>query len=123
MESQLQGLWAQVLGIDAASISANDHFFRKGGDSIAAMRLLGAARDSGVALAIADIFQKPHLSNFARTARPIASDIYNSTNEAFTLLNCGDLDDFLRNEIESKTSFLATEIVDVVPDLLFKSIS
>jgi amino acid adenylation domain-containing protein len=46
IEEQLQGLWAKVLGIDASSIGADDSFFRLGGDSIAAMRLVRAAQDA-----------------------------------------------------------------------------
>ncbi|KAF1347597.1 hypothetical protein BDV97DRAFT_355553 [Delphinella strobiligena] len=45
IEQRLQALWARVLSIDAASIGADDNFFRLGGDSIAAMRLVRAAQD------------------------------------------------------------------------------
>ena len=44
MEVTLQGLWADVLGIPMDSIGADDTFFRLGGDSVAAMRLVTAAR-------------------------------------------------------------------------------
>lgn len=46
IEEQLQVLWAKVLGVDALTITANDNFFRLGGDSIAAMRLVRAAQDA-----------------------------------------------------------------------------
>lgn len=47
IEEQLQELWAKILGIDASSIGADDNFFRLGGDSIAAMKLVRAAQDVG----------------------------------------------------------------------------
>jgi acyl-CoA synthetase (AMP-forming)/AMP-acid ligase II/aryl carrier-like protein len=50
MERQLQELWASVLSIDTSSIGADDSFLRIGGDSIGAMRLVGAARAQGLSL-------------------------------------------------------------------------
>ena len=46
----MQRLWAQVLGIAADSIGLDDSFFRLGGDSIAAMKLVGEARRQGMQL-------------------------------------------------------------------------
>ena len=67
-ERQLQQLWARVLGISARDIGTRDDFFRSGGDSIAAMRLVAAARKTGVtSLTVADVFQHPVLSDLART--------------------------------------------------------
>ena len=67
-EKQLQGLWASVLGVPAESISANDSFFSHGGDSVGAMRLVAAARQRGILLTVANIFQWPNLSELADTA-------------------------------------------------------
>lgn len=61
-EWQLRDLWAQVLNIEARGIGADDSFFRLGGDSIAAMKLVGAARKAGVVLAVTDVFRKPRLA-------------------------------------------------------------
>lgn len=66
LEKILQTLWASVLGIDASTISADDTFFRHGGDSIAAIKLVTAARLEGYSLSVADIFQGPKLSEMAR---------------------------------------------------------
>ncbi|EFQ86310.1 hypothetical protein PTT_18488, partial [Pyrenophora teres f. teres 0-1] len=49
-EKALQQLWAGVLAIDADSIGLDDSFFRLGGDSIAAMKLVGEARRAGIHL-------------------------------------------------------------------------
>lgn len=56
-EILMQGLWAQVLEIDTSQISANDNFFRLGGDSIRAMRLVAMARHEGLAFTVRDVFQ------------------------------------------------------------------
>ncbi len=67
-ERQLQQLWARVLGTSARDIGSRDDFFRSGGDSITAMRLVAAARETGqTPLTVADVFQHPVLSDLART--------------------------------------------------------
>ncbi|KAL5360425.1 hypothetical protein BJX96DRAFT_175281 [Aspergillus floccosus] len=65
-ERILQELWAEILGIDPEAISAEDSFLRVGGDSLGAMRLVGALRTRGFGLTFADIFQQPKLSALAR---------------------------------------------------------
>ncbi|KAL4908353.1 hypothetical protein BDW74DRAFT_175042 [Aspergillus multicolor] len=59
MEKRLQGLWASVLGVDAASISADSSFLRIGGESIAAMRLVAYARAQNLSLTVAQISKTP----------------------------------------------------------------
>ncbi|KAJ5102461.1 hypothetical protein N7532_002990 [Penicillium argentinense] len=71
MERRLQGLWASVLGIDAVSIWADDSFLRIGGDSIGAMKLVGAAREWGVSFTVADVFRTRRLSDLARVVSEI----------------------------------------------------
>lgn len=65
VEQLIQGLWAEVLKIDTESISIDDSFFRMGGDSIGAMRLVGIARQRGLSLTIRDIFRNPVLRDLA----------------------------------------------------------
>lgn len=67
MEFTLRGLWAQVLGVEAVSIGADEDFFRRGGDSITAMKLAAAARSLGLPLKVPDVFQTPYLSKMAAT--------------------------------------------------------
>jgi amino acid adenylation domain-containing protein len=65
-ERLLQGLWATVLRVPASSIGAKDDFFRSGGDSISAMRLVASAReDAHISLKVADVFRHPVLSDMA----------------------------------------------------------
>ncbi|KAG8427478.1 Nonribosomal peptide synthetase [Metarhizium acridum] len=58
-EKSMQGLWAEVLNMEPDNISIDDSFFRVGGDSIGAMKLVGLARKTGLALAVKDVFKYP----------------------------------------------------------------
>ncbi|KAJ5406970.1 acetyl-CoA synthetase-like protein [Penicillium sp. CMV-2018d] len=60
-EELLQKLWAQTLDIDADLIKLGSSFFRLGGDSVAAMRLVANARDAAVKITVQRIFQHPTL--------------------------------------------------------------
>ena len=65
-ERQFQVLWSKALNINVELIGACDHFLKIGGDSVAAIRIVAAARDSQLRLTVADIFQYPELSNLAK---------------------------------------------------------
>ncbi|EGD94907.1 nonribosomal peptide synthetase [Trichophyton tonsurans CBS 112818] len=61
-ECAMQGLWAEVLKIeDRDRISASDSFFRLGGDSIAAMKIVALGRQRGLEFTVRDVFQHPVL--------------------------------------------------------------
>ncbi|KAL9025518.1 MAG: hypothetical protein Q9180_007652, partial [Flavoplaca navasiana] len=64
-EHQLQMLWALALGMDANLIGAHTHFFEIGGDSVTAMRIVVAARETQLRITVADIFEHPVLSKLA----------------------------------------------------------
>ncbi|EUC39879.1 hypothetical protein COCMIDRAFT_41693 [Bipolaris oryzae ATCC 44560] len=67
-EKTMQQLWAQVLGINAETIGLDDSFFRLGGDSIAAMKLVSEARKQGIQLTVASIFHSPKLIDLVASA-------------------------------------------------------
>ncbi|TEA17364.1 Nonribosomal peptide synthase atnA [Colletotrichum sidae] len=74
----MRQLWVEVLGLGDAMIQADSHFFRLGGDSLAAMGLVAAARKRGLELSFAQIFRNPVLVDLAslpaerEQARPTA---------------------------------------------------
>ncbi|PHH90935.1 hypothetical protein CDD83_2187 [Cordyceps sp. RAO-2017] len=72
-ERLMQALWAEILNVEAESISADDSFFRIGGDSIGAMRLVGMARYRGFNLSVRDVFQSPILSDLAAVEGSVVS--------------------------------------------------
>lgn len=61
MELQLQRIWSEVLNIRQDSIGRDDNFLALGGDSIAAIKLVKVARESGVSIAVRDVFDDPRL--------------------------------------------------------------
>lgn len=71
-ERQMQRIWAQVLKVDAASIGSDDSFFQLGGDSLAAMKLVGEVRKLGGKLSIADVFRQPALRDVALKAEALS---------------------------------------------------
>ncbi|KAL2845907.1 hypothetical protein BJY01DRAFT_247421 [Aspergillus pseudoustus] len=65
-ERLLQNLWSAALKVPASSIGAKDDFFRSGGDSISAMRLVASAREhANLTLTVAGVFKHPVLSDMA----------------------------------------------------------
>ncbi|EGD86453.1 hypothetical protein H112_07392 [Trichophyton rubrum D6] len=64
-ERLIQALWADILEISPDTISADDSFFRIGGDSIGAMRLVGMARQKNFNITVRDIFHHPVLRDMA----------------------------------------------------------
>jgi len=64
-EKILRQLWARVLNINADNIGLDDSFFRLGGDSITAMKLVGEARKEGLQLTVADVIRNPRLDILA----------------------------------------------------------
>jgi amino acid adenylation domain-containing protein/non-ribosomal peptide synthase protein (TIGR01720 family) len=73
-EVTLARLWASVLNLGPDSVGADDSFFRLGGDSIGAMRLVTASRKEGIVLTVANIFAHPKLAEMAATAVLLSSD-------------------------------------------------
>ena len=89
MEKTLQRLWKTVLGLTADSVGVDDSFFRLGGDSVAAIRLVNVARSEGIHLNVANIFQRPKLSEMSTDATAAGHNDLESTQaepEPFALL-------------------------------------
>lgn len=61
----IRGSWATILGLSQEHIDINDNFFRLGGDSVLAMRLVSNLRAQGYILTVADIFQNMRLRDVA----------------------------------------------------------
>ncbi|CAJ2506120.1 Uu.00g002500.m01.CDS01 [Anthostomella pinea] len=83
-EVALARLWAVILGLSEEAIGAEDSFFRLGGDSIRAMRLVGTSRKEGLVLSVASIFSQPKLVNMAQSAVVLSSDQHNDEPEPDT---------------------------------------
>ncbi|KAL8831390.1 MAG: hypothetical protein Q9191_000893 [Dirinaria sp. TL-2023a] len=68
IEKTLAQLWESVLSLPAGSIGMDAQFFRMGADSIAAIRLVTAARSKNINLTVADIFRNATLSRMCENA-------------------------------------------------------
>ncbi|KAF2020287.1 acetyl-CoA synthetase-like protein [Aaosphaeria arxii CBS 175.79] len=69
VEKKLLSLWSELLDMVEDSIGNEDSFFQLGGDSIVAMRLVGAAREEGLSMTVADVFKNPTFADMARVVR------------------------------------------------------
>lgn len=116
MEKKLQALWSSVLGMEPASISAESNFLRIGGESIAAMRLVAAARAQGLVLNVAQIFKAPRLSQLALlVTQHTEEDEASQPQSAFSLLKTSDHKAFLRDHVEPFLEDSSVTVKDVVP--------
>ncbi|MEV0534381.1 amino acid adenylation domain-containing protein, partial [Kitasatospora sp. NPDC050463] len=63
LESALAAIWSEVLGLTAVGVE--DSFFDLGGDSIRAVRLVGAMREAGHDVTIRDVFEQRTIAALA----------------------------------------------------------
>ncbi|MEV0537923.1 amino acid adenylation domain-containing protein, partial [Kitasatospora sp. NPDC050463] len=63
LEERLAAIWAEVLGL--AQVGVEDSFFDLGGDSIRAVRLVGAMRAAGYDVSIPDVFEQRTIAAMA----------------------------------------------------------
>ncbi|KAL4869849.1 hypothetical protein BDV12DRAFT_195858 [Aspergillus spectabilis] len=121
-EQLLQGLWAMALKVPTSSIGAKDDFFRSGGDSISAMRLVASAREHAqLSLKVADIFRHSILSDMAAIVDQTRGEVNPKVTEykPFSTLSAGD------KVIESINPLLSVsaEIADAAPTTDLQSLA
>lgn len=113
-EVQMRQLWSEVLAVEEADIGLDDSFFRLGGDSVAAMKLVGAARRLGIVLTVADIFRQPSLEMQASNLVRVELDSDDSI-EPFSLLVSGDRVENLKKELASLCNIELDTLQDAYP--------
>lgn len=113
-ELQLQQIFMAVLHLEADRVGADHSFLRLGGDSIAAMRLVAAARPEGLHLTVADVFRNPQLSGLAQLAKT-ASDPAESIVLPFSLLKSDISTSDARRESASLCGIQEEQVEDVLP--------
>jgi len=115
IEQKLQRLWETILSISKqGSIGLEDHFFRLGGDSVSAMRLVGASRTEGILLSVMDIFRNPRLCDMASVCA-IVEEERSSELVPFSLLKDGDSIDDIVHELVEQCHVQREEIQDTYP--------
>nr|L7WU80.1 RecName: Full=Nonribisomal peptide synthase notE'; Short=NRPS notE'; AltName: Full=Notoamide biosynthesis cluster protein E' [Aspergillus versicolor]AGC83576.1 NRPS [Aspergillus versicolor] len=115
-ELMLQRLYAEVLELPTTSISMEDSFVRLGGDSIMAVRLLGAARRAGLVLDIGDVLGTARLEEQAQRATPMTEGTACETYIPFSALGSRYMnrEEVLRLAAEQCGTSLS-EIEDIYP--------
>ncbi|KAJ5157219.1 uncharacterized protein N7482_008319 [Penicillium canariense] len=112
-ERALRKLWSDVLDISPDLISRQDSFLELGGDSITAIRLVGAARANDLPLSVSVIFQHPILERMAN--KITTTNAILKTNEHVSA-SCSTIK-LLPNiaEIAKKIGFTDDLIADILP--------
>lgn len=112
-ESILRSAWAKLLDIPPEHIELDDNFFRLGGDSVMAMRLVSGLRAQGHALSVADIFQNMRLRDAARVMK--LKQVVETTvaYRPFFTLGALDVDGFLAEHVRPKLAVPNWVVKDV----------
>jgi amino acid adenylation domain-containing protein len=117
-EDILRNAWAKILRIDAGKIDLEDNFFRLGGDSVLAMKLVSGLRSQGHALSVADIFQHMRLGDAAKVMKldVVAKDKkQKQTYKAFSTLGLSDIEAFLSEVVRPQLANPQWIIRDTLP--------
>lgn len=56
-EALLADIWKEILGV--GEVGPDDDFFSLGGDSLLALKVIGAAQEQGLSLSLLDLFKNP----------------------------------------------------------------
>ncbi|OJD40380.1 non-ribosomal peptide synthetase [Diplodia corticola] len=114
LEKEMCAQWAAVLGIDSSVISAEENFFRLGGDSIDAMKLVAAVRSRGFSLTMRTVFQYPRLSDMCLTLTELSPTQEDDNPTPFSLLS-EDSVTWLRQEATEQCRISDDVIQDIYP--------
>ncbi|KAG8525214.1 NRPS [Bacidia gigantensis] len=106
----LQRAWINVLQLPEGRSNARSNFFRLGGDSISAMRLVSRVRDDHMQLTVADVFKYPILEEMADHACVLVDD---RNYEPFSML--GERASVISEEVAQQCNVTVDQIEDVYP--------
>ncbi|KAM0461612.1 hypothetical protein ACHAPV_004320 [Trichoderma viride] len=115
MELRLQGLWGEVLDIPKPLIGAEDSFFRLGGDSLRAMKLVSAADEMGIRLSVEDVFKTPELSALAQKVSSVLRSKMEGRIKPFALMKASWAVDDIKQMAAKLCNVDPTLIEDAFP--------
>uniref|UniRef100_UPI0037422043 amino acid adenylation domain-containing protein n=1 Tax=Chryseobacterium nematophagum TaxID=2305228 RepID=UPI0037422043 len=91
LEKQLSDLYGEVLGLESSSISIHDDFFRLGGNSIMAIKLISRIhRDLGFAVTVAMLFTHKNIYSLSHVLESSDNVMSNSMIRAITVSDVED---------------------------------
>ncbi|KAL4879115.1 hypothetical protein BJY04DRAFT_229461 [Aspergillus karnatakaensis] len=117
-ESILQTAWASILKISVDRIDVDDNFFRLGGDSVLAMKLVSSLREQGHNLTVADVFQHMRLGDAAKKLKvdQVPKGKKKHIYKPFSTLQVtDDLERFISESVRPKLLDSTWSIRDVCP--------
>ncbi|TQW00269.1 nonribosomal peptide synthase SidD [Cordyceps javanica] len=116
-ETILRAAWAGVLGREPGTIDLQDNFFRMGGDSVLAMKLVSLLRSQGHSLTVANIFKHMRLGDAARVLKVDASTSTSTITPyvPFSLLETSQIEDFVSENIRGQVKTNYSRIMDAFP--------
>ncbi|KAF5020479.1 hypothetical protein F66182_7489 [Fusarium sp. NRRL 66182] len=115
-ERLLRTSWSKFLGVEEEKLSLDDNFFRLGGDSIVAMRMVSALRQDGYRLSVASIFQNMQLRGMANSLVEIPTEASETKAYApFSLLSVESVEGFLVKHVQPQLADPAWKVQDVLP--------
>ena len=116
LEFNMRDKWSNILGISQDMIGIDDNFFRLGGDSIDAMKLVASCRAEELFLTMALIFQYPRLEDIclALTGTTTPTEVSEDDVEPFSLLPEHEAQ-ALRDEATSQCQLTSDAIEDIYP--------
>ncbi|KAJ5178892.1 hypothetical protein N7492_002102 [Penicillium capsulatum] len=116
-ERTLRSLWAKSLGMEEEKVALDDNFFRLGGDSIMAMKLVSALRLAGYHLSVTEIFRNMQLRAMACALEEVSAEGDRPLKDykPFSLLDTSDVVEFLSVNVRPALSNHKWKIEDVLP--------
>lgn len=115
-ERTLCGLWAKSLGMEEEKLALDDNFFRLGGDSIMAMKLVSTLRLAGYRISVTDIFHNMQLRDMASALEELPADGQVQVREytPFSLMGA-NVKDFISKNIYPALADASWTVEDVLP--------
>ncbi|RAL15825.1 nonribosomal peptide synthase SidD [Aspergillus homomorphus CBS 101889] len=116
-ERILRSAWAKILRLPEDEIDVDDNFFRLGGDSVLAMKLVSSLRVQGHNLSVADIFQHMRLGDAARVLKVNQASKAKQAQpyKPFSTLGRSDVETFLSQTVRPQLADSSWSIKDVLP--------
>ncbi|KAF3066464.1 Nonribosomal peptide synthetase 4 [Daldinia childiae] len=114
MQEQMQAIWAMILNLDPQKIGLDDNFFKLGGNSVSAVKVVGEARKTGIQILVQDIFDHPEL--YALSSRALRGEgLEAKTIAPFALLDQNTDISILMNDVSSQCHVGTSDIQDIYP--------
>ncbi|EFQ98080.1 N-(5-amino-5-carboxypentanoyl)-L-cysteinyl-D-valine synthase [Nannizzia gypsea CBS 118893] len=115
IESQIQLLWARVLGLSPDTIEEHDDFFQRGGSASDAIQLSQKICERGILLTVRDVFQRPRLTDLVARARLLVNSSNHELVPPFSILKLSLDTQKVRTHASYLCNVKESHVLDVLP--------